>query len=198
VSSSTSGGSNQVAQAALDSEHGLLRYLTAEDEETNTTATADFQRRSAAWAQLLEDARTRARCFDAQTLKRAYFGDYLYRHQSVLARALASYQRSFDDFMKLDAEHLIAFFEGIPSIDVEAQLLVDIFRHWDRAVDPNDLTDISFLSIAIPYCDIVVTERFWTHLATRTGLDRKYDTVVIAGVEQLASYLASQGEELRE
>jgi|SRR5271166_1888994 len=34
-------------------------------------------------------------------------------------------------------------------------------KQWDG----NDLNDVTALSIAVPYCDVVVTERQWTHLA---------------------------------
>jgi hypothetical protein len=57
-------------------------------------------------------------------------------------------------------------------------------RHQDGQTkwEPNDLEDLSALSIAIPYCDVVVTEKQWVHLARRAGLDSRLQTVVVANV----------------
>lgn len=56
-----------------------------------------------------------------------------------------------------------------------------------REIDANDVMDVSFLSVAIPYCDIIVTEQFWVDLAKRNRLDQAYCTILLtdlAGLEQ--------------
>ena len=47
-----------------------------------------------------------------------------------------------------------------------------------RKIEKNDLNDILALSIAIPYCDLVLTENFWAAIASQCSLEEDYDTVV--------------------
>ena len=84
---------------------------------------------------------------------------------------------------------LVEFFRNTPSLDVEIELVVRRNVSWTKDIDENDLADIAVLSIAIPYCDIVVTEKSWKDFIVRSGLDKKYNTVVINGVKELDKYL---------
>jgi hypothetical protein len=87
------------------------------------------------------------------------------------------------------ATEMTSFLRDLPSrwVDYELQRL----RHDDRTIkrDRGDLNDLSALSIAIPYCDIVVTERLWVDLLKRARLDRKYDTAVLDKITKLPDLL---------
>lgn len=61
--------------------------------------------------------------------------------------------------------------------------------NFSRPIRPNDLYDLSALNIAIPYCDIVVTEREWTNIAKQRGLDTKNETTIIHDLNELTHYL---------
>ncbi len=52
-------------------------------------------------------------------------------------------------------------------------------RNATAKVKPGDLWDMS-LSIAIPYCDVVATERSWTNFAKQAKLDSLYGTRVVS------------------
>lgn len=58
-----------------------------------------------------------------------------------------------------------------------------------RNIKSNDLEDIMALSVAIPYCDIVVTENFWTHEAQAQNLDDIYDTKIVSNLSDLLPLL---------
>jgi hypothetical protein len=58
-------------------------------------------------------------------------------------------------------------------------------RHWDRKAQANDVADFAHLSVAVPYADIVVTEKFWTHLVRAERLDKKYNTRVTSDLLEL-------------
>jgi|GEM_PF-2966346 len=79
----------------------------------------------------------------------------------------------------------IEILEGVPPWDVEIALNVERDAHRDRRIQANDEMDIGFLSMAIPYCDAVVTEKFWTDLTKRAKLDRKYVTHVTANLSEV-------------
>lgn len=93
------------------------------------------------------------------------------------------------DFLALGREQLLAFWESIPTLHVEIALESERDEQRSREIQANDVIDVSFLSVAIPYCDIVVTERFWVHLAQRNGLDQSYDTILLTDLTELEQYL---------
>lgn len=50
----------------------------------------------------------------------------------------------------------------------------------DRPWRPNDIHDIDALSVAIPYCDIVVTERHFHPQVSKTALAGRFNTMMLA------------------
>ncbi len=60
----------------------------------------------------------------------------------------------------------------------------------ERGWSPNDFYDIRALSVAVAYCDLVVTEKHWAHVMRRAGLDKLNGSVVISDVGQLPTVLA--------
>jgi len=85
---------------------------------------------------------------------------------------------TLSDFLGLGKERLMEFMSEVPTLDVEIEIATTRDDHWNRKVDPNDMVDISVLSVAVPYCDILVTEKFWAHVVKTKHLDEKYDTFV--------------------
>jgi len=58
---------------------------------------------------------------------------------------------------------------------------------WER----GDLTDVCALSVAVVYCDVVVTEKQWVHILRQAGLDEDNGTVVTHDVADLPEILVS-------
>ena len=80
------------------------------------------------------------------------------------------------------------FFESMPSL-----FCLFILNHRrdqliQRPIDVNDINDIWALSMAIPYCDIVVTEKMWTSIARQAKLDKICDTVILPSLSELGKY----------
>lgn len=77
-------------------------------------------------------------------------------------------------------EAMRAFIEELPSVDTLATLREwkhrDLTHEWHQ----HDQSDLLSLAVAVPYADVVVTERRWTHLCEASGLSEKYDTQVCA------------------
>ena len=82
-------------------------------------------------------------------------------------------------------ESTMNFLCGAPSFHVNATLSYEILNSKDRKLSGNDYLDISFLSSAIPYCDVVVTERSWASIAQKYKLDTTYDTKVFHKIDDL-------------
>jgi hypothetical protein len=87
-------------------------------------------------------------------------------------------RKDIDDFMDL-----------VPT----ALCLFTMIYHRDqqrtRPIQANDFNDIWFLTLAIPYSDIVVTERMWTSIAIRSKLDKRCGTKVFHSIQSLTPYL---------
>ena len=51
--------------------------------------------------------------------------------------------------------------------------------------EPSDLNDLAALSIAVAYCDIVVTEKQWVHVLTKSKADKQMNTTLLSDVAKL-------------
>jgi len=58
-----------------------------------------------------------------------------------------------------------------------------------KAVHRNDTNDMAFLSIAVPYCDIIVTEKYWAHQLISNGYDKKYNTTILTDLTELTDMI---------
>lgn len=62
-------------------------------------------------------------------------------------------------------------------------------RRLPQAWSANDLRDLQALSAAMVYADVVVTEKSWTALAQRAGLDERFGTTIVKDLNDLVSIL---------
>jgi hypothetical protein len=83
------------------------------------------------------------------------------------------------------------FFRGMPSINVYLTLIATRDKELTRPIDRNDYKDIMGLAIAMPYCNLVVSEKHWGHMAKRLKFDKQYDTVLITDARELPEKLAA-------
>ena len=60
-------------------------------------------------------------------------------------------------------------------------------RAWTR----NDIYDIDALEAAVPYCDVVVTERYACRVMNQSGLADRFSTKVIRRLDNLVPVLRS-------
>lgn len=80
----------------------------------------------------------------------------------------------------------IEFLRDIPSLNVFAEFMHDILNS-NKEVEKNDQKDIRFLATAIPYCDVVITEKKWCNLAKKHNFDTKYNTTISKNIDTLLS-----------
>jgi hypothetical protein len=75
------------------------------------------------------------------------------------------------------------------------QLSLTLARDRDlvRGIHPNDVRDVFWLGVAVPYANLVVAENFWAHHVRAEHLDTKYGTVVITDARELPRELAALG-----
>jgi hypothetical protein len=82
---------------------------------------------------------------------------------------------------------------SVPSANVWSTLRYLKHRDLNLPWEQHDWTDLWSLSVAIPYCDAVVTEKRWAHLATVGGLANRYGTSVDHGRRAVEKELTRAG-----
>ena len=58
-----------------------------------------------------------------------------------------------------------------------------------RPIEPNDFWDLCTLATAVPYCDVVVTEREWSNILNRKRIGELYNTKIIHRIEDLSEFI---------
>lgn len=79
--------------------------------------------------------------------------------------------------------------DSMPSGDVHVSLQTAAHRNPQSTWAPNDYFDIDALSLAVPYCDIVLTERHRCHALRSEGCPQRLDATVIAAPDELTGFL---------
>lgn len=106
-----------------------------------------------------------------------------------LTEALRRAGLDWSHIYALERDGMTALLEAIPMMHVDSELhrLRDIAAQ--QPWTPNDLNDLTALTRAVVYCDVVVTENQWASLIRRARLDERYETVVVADLRELPTLL---------
>ncbi len=102
-----------------------------------------------------------------------------------------SRQKFFDQFSTLP--EFIQFFASVHTLNVTLTLTLAQDQDLVRHIDQNDARDLIWLSVALPYSNLVVSEKYWGNMVRSRGLDRKYKTTVVYDVRELPTRLAEMG-----
>lgn len=94
-----------------------------------------------------------------------------------------------DVWTDLDASRKIV--DCMPSADVCVTLLTAAHRNPETVWTANDVFDIDALSVAVPYCDLVATERHATRTLVAAGVPDRLGTEVVATLDDLIDRLAA-------
>ncbi len=91
-----------------------------------------------------------------------------------------------DNISERDIEDLL---DKIPTARCLFTLIYQRDQEYHRPIKHNDFNDIAFLTLAIPYSDIVITDNMMASIATRMKLDQKCDTIILKSISELEEYL---------
>ncbi|MCA1708621.1 MAG: hypothetical protein LC808_37205 [Actinobacteria bacterium] len=91
-----------------------------------------------------------------------------------------------DEQGKVPARALV---RAMPSSEVAAVLKTEDHRNKDKRWQPNDIFDVDALALAVPYCDVVVTERHRCHVLRTARVTTQMNTVVLSSLSDLVEYL---------
>jgi len=92
-------------------------------------------------------------------------------------------------FFRYGKEWITEFLEDLPSVAVQQQIRRQLFAKGSRPWKINDIRDLDALSLAIPYCDVVVTDKEAVGALTGNAGVERSGTVLLARPEELLERL---------
>jgi hypothetical protein len=108
--------------------------------------------------------------------------------EKILPRALVRRQLALTDVIS-NRESSRRFVRAMPTTNVSIELKTAWHRNRDKSWTANDIYDIDALSLAVPYCDIVVTEKACHHVLSAACLGDQMHTVLLRNLNELPSAL---------
>ncbi|MBA7585314.1 hypothetical protein ES708_27289 [subsurface metagenome] len=88
-----------------------------------------------------------------------------------------------------DKNSIFSFHKLMPSVWCWFKLEQFRDRHYSREITPNDIFDINALANALPYCDIVVCDKFYATATRETKLDKFGNKIVTHKMDDLIDLL---------
>lgn len=104
--------------------------------------------------------------------------------QNLLPRALAERNLNLTDVV-IDPQSARSFVRAMPSSEVSIELKTAWHRNGGKQWSANDIYDLDALSLAVPYCDVVVTDKACHHALTVARLGERMHTALLRRIEDL-------------
>jgi hypothetical protein len=114
--------------------------------------------------------------------------ELLNEFENILPRALTERGLVLSDVIR-DQGSARAFIRAMPSTEVSIELKTAWHRNRDKQWTANDIYDIDAMSLAVPYCDVVVTEKACHHALKAARLGERMHTALLRNLEDLPSTL---------
>lgn len=108
---------------------------------------------------------------------------------SHLRTGLEQYGIDGSDFFAHGKEWLTAFLDDIPGAAITTTLTERGFRNADKTWKGNDLRDADAMSAAIPYCDVVLTDKYAAAQLARSPAVTRLGTLVLPRLRDLSERL---------
>lgn len=78
---------------------------------------------------------------------------------------------------------------GVPELAVRIEFSVQRDQQQQRAIRSNDRRDIDALCVAIPHCDVVVTEKLWADLSRRARFGERFGARITPDLREIPETL---------
>jgi hypothetical protein len=108
-----------------------------------------------------------------------------------LPELLAPANLSVESFFSRGKDWITSFLDDVPAVAVRTSLVMQTNMNGTRAWTRNDIYDIDALEAAVPYCDVVVTEKYACHVMNQSGLADRFNTKTIRRLDDLIPILQS-------
>lgn len=113
--------------------------------------------------------------------------------RTAVTEALDRVGLTWDGFLEdLGPGGVVGFMDDLPTRYVTNLMRSAKLRRAEQKWELNDFNDILALPVAAVYCDVVVTEKQWTHRLTQGKVGARYGTTVLRSVADLADILRAR------
>ena len=180
----------KLLNSQLNSKTQTLSFLEFRDEARRRISIHNLTRNLNGLKMRIEKRREMFKDHPSSIRTRAYHASIMIDNQDRLIGALDKIKKTKHDFSGLPYSIIQSLYNHVPCYDVETCLAIQLEQQTSRSLELNDIYDIGALTGAIPYCDVVITENLWVDLASRSGLDKKYDTKLLSRLSPLSEILS--------
>lgn len=92
-----------------------------------------------------------------------------------------------------EGDHLFDFWDAVPTMHVLSVLEGRASTNPQRRIAANDLRDVEFYQVAIPYANVLATEKHWASIIKHTKLDARFGTRIVKDLADLPDALRAEG-----
>lgn len=117
-------------------------------------------------------------------------------HLRLLGELLAEYHINLSqaigytpDRRSVARSNMIAFADRMPSVRIATDLKVQLFRDTTTTWTMNAISDIDAVSLAVPYCHVVVPDKQMAHFLTASRADERHQTQIVRKLTDLPDLL---------
>lgn len=120
--------------------------------------------------------------------------ELVHEYVDVLTRLLGEYRLTFESIAgRAEGKHArrraVEFAERVPTLRIAAEMKLEMFRNPSRRWSQNMVRDIDAISLALPYCRVVVADRDAVNLLSRSGAPERHGSRVVHQLLQLPDVL---------
>jgi hypothetical protein len=115
--------------------------------------------------------------------------EFLIEMNNAVSIVSNRYGTSLTSYLERNIQNARDFIRGMPSADTSVSIKTVFFQDPNHAWTTNDINDIDAMSVAVPYCDVVVADAAVRNALIREGLHDRYNTVLPKGLPGLTEHL---------
>lgn len=161
-----------------------LDFMINQDDTRRRKGTLAFAAESASLLTRIEVRRALMVGSSTDLRYRAYAARLFLDHQGYVAHMLQVIGHTVDEMKALGGEAVVQFMRDVPSLDIEAHLAARL-ESQTGTLEVNDIRDVLSFYTAIPYSEMLVSEKNFISLARQAKLDRKYNVTLHTDVEEV-------------
>jgi hypothetical protein len=118
--------------------------------------------------------------------------ELLFEFDSIRQRVLARRGLTSLNELGCDINGARQVVRSMPSGEVAIELKTAWHRNASKPWTANDIFDIDAMALAVPYCDVVVTEKACHHVLTTARLDERMQTRILRSLDDLPVVLSER------
>jgi hypothetical protein len=196
---------NQLAEMTIlagpdDEEIGELREQYGYRPEAFT----EIEATRLAWEASYVDILTEHPASKAELRVRLQARELLNEHQAMFQELVREYHINLDREIPYDPDrpnvsrrYMVAFADAMPTMRIAVDLKVELFRGAAKPWSINTVHDIDALSMAVPYCHVVVPDREMASLLSRSRAADRHGTHIVTALAELPNALPSLIDQAR-